>query len=118
MSYALWFDDVAKKQLEKLSRNLAIQGIITKMLHRIKTHGNAAGKIIEPQIGLYEVKSKHPPLRLYYQEEGRIMHIFAIRMKHSQKDQQRTINSIISKIRGLQVYNAFFGYFYGILPSA
>ena len=36
------------------------------MLDKTEELGPGAGKLLDPKLGLYEVKSKKPPIRLYF----------------------------------------------------
>ena len=65
-NYTLVFDDVMVKQLKKSAKNQHIKEILTKMLDKLELSGPDAGELLDSQLFLYEVKIKHPPIRLYY----------------------------------------------------
>ena len=64
--YTLVFDDVMVKQLKKAGKNQHIKEILTKMLDKLELSGPDVGELLDTQLSLYEVKIKHPPLRLYF----------------------------------------------------
>ena len=100
MRYKLIFDKVILKQLKNASRDKQIKTILTKMLDKIEELGPRAGKILDPQLGIYEVKAKHPPIRLYFRHIGEMVeiYIFEYDMKKSPKHQKNIIKKIVSKI--------------------
>ncbi len=61
-NYTLVFDDVIIKQLKKAAKNRHIQEILAKMLDKLELSGLNAGELLDPQLSLYEVKLKHPPI--------------------------------------------------------
>ncbi|GBE18672.1 hypothetical protein BMS3Abin16_01278 [archaeon BMS3Abin16] len=61
------FDTLILDQLKRLGRELRIKRLdISKMLDKTEELGPGAGKLLDPKLGLYEVKSKKPPIRLYF----------------------------------------------------
>jgi len=72
------------------------------MLNRIEESGPMAGKLLDSQLSLYEVKAMRPPLRLYYKivEEAKEAYVWEYEMKTSQGKQHKTIQRIKGKIRG------------------
>ncbi len=94
--YILIFDDIILKQLQKEALNNHIQKILTKMLDKIELLGPYAGELLDTKLFLYEVKNKHPPLRLYYKhkKENDEIYIFEFEMKTSPQKQKKTISRL------------------------
>ena len=92
-NYTLVFDDVMIKQLKKAAKNQHIKKILTKMLDKLELSGPDAGELLDSQLSLYEVKIKHPPLRLYYKHNKSTneMYVFEFEMKTSPEKQKATI---------------------------
>lgn len=99
MDYKLIFDDVIIKQLKKIAKNNHVKNIITKMLDRLELLGPLAGKLLDSKLFIYEIKNKHPPIRLYFKhnENTNEIYVFEFEMKTSEKEQQRTIDKIKKK---------------------
>ena len=99
-NYNLVFDEVILKQLKKLERDIRTKQIISKILDKIEELGPDAGNLIDSRLKIYEVKRKHPPIRLYYKiiEEKKEAYIFEYEMKTSHKKQQNIINKIKGKV--------------------
>lgn len=97
--FPLIFDEVILKQLEKVARDERIKDILTRMFNKIELVGPYAGKLLDPQISLYECKNKHPPLRLYFKHDKDTdeIYLFKFEMKTSEKKQQKTIENIKMK---------------------
>ena len=101
--YTLVFDDVIAKQLKKAAKNQHIKEILTKMLDKLEFSGSDAGELLDSQLALYEVKIKHPPIRLYYKHNKSTneIYVFEFEMKTSPEKQKATIirlkNKTISK---------------------
>ena len=91
--FTLVFDDVMIKQLKKAAKNQHIKKILTKMLDKLELSGPDAGELLDSQLSLYEVKIKHPPLRLYYKHNKSTneMYVFEFEMKTSPEKQKATI---------------------------
>jgi len=96
MSYELVFDKEMIRQLQELARNKGIKDILVKMLDKIEVMGPRAGKLLDVRMGIYEVKAKSPPIRLYYRyiRGNNEIYIFEYNMKSSAKKQQSIINRI------------------------
>ena len=94
--YTLFFDDIIIKQLKRVSKNKNIKTIITKMLNKIELVGPTIGKLIDSQLFIYELKNKHPPLRLYFKHNKQTdeIYVFEFEMKTSKEKQQTTIKRI------------------------
>ncbi len=99
-SYRLIFDEVIVHQLKKVAKNPNVREILTKAFNRIEKLGPQAGNLIDSQLKLYEIKTKRPPIRLYYKHNllTNEMYIFEYEMKTSEQKQQSTINKIKDKI--------------------
>ena len=70
------------------------------MLDKIEILGTNAGKLLDSKLFLYEVKNKHPPIRLYFKPKvnSNQIYIFEFEMKTSEKKQRQTINKLKKKI--------------------
>ncbi len=101
VNYTLVFDWVMLEQLKKLEKDAHTKEIISKILDKIEELGPNAGNLIDPRLKIYEVKRKHPPIRLYYKivEEKKEAYIFEYEMKTSSEKQKETINKIKSKLK-------------------
>ena len=99
--YNLVFDEVMLNQLKKLEKDAHTKEIISKILDKIEELGPNAGSLIDSRLKIYEVKRKHPPIRLYYKiiEEVKEAYIFEYEMKTSKEKQKGTINKIRSKLK-------------------
>jgi len=97
--YTLVFDDVMIKQLKKAAKNQHIKEILTKMLDKLELSGPDAGELLDPQLSLYEIKIKHPPLRLYYKHNKLTneIYVFEFEMKTSPEKQKVTIIKLKKK---------------------
>ena len=99
MDYKLIFDEVMLKQLKKVDKNKQIKDIISKMFDKIEEKGSDAGQLIDSRLRIYEMKSKHPPIRLYYKlAQNEEIYVFEYEMKTSEKKQRTTIEKIKDKI--------------------
>ncbi len=63
--YLVVFDEEVKKNLQKLILESSSQDLIRRWLDELEKIGPAAGKLLDNHFWLYEMKNKHPPLRLY-----------------------------------------------------
>ena len=93
------FDEVVKIKLEKSISKSEFRDIIKQWLDKLEDQGPAAGKLLDNHIWLYELKNKHPPLRLYFHHHkstNKII-IFEIEMKTSKQKQQGTITRLFKK---------------------
>ena len=102
--YTLVFDDIIIKQLKKVAKNQHIKNILTKMLDKLEYSGADAGDLLDSQLFIYEIKNKHPPIRLYFKHNRQTdeIYVFEFDMKISQERQQITIEKIRQKARGLK----------------
>jgi hypothetical protein len=94
------FDDYVKKKFEKIITKGSYREIIKNWLDSLEETGPAAGKLLDNHVWLYELKNKHPPLRLYfyYQKSTKKVIIFEVEMKTSPLKQQKTIEKIRKRI--------------------
>jgi len=94
--FKLIFDEVILKQLKKAGKNNAIREILSKILNKIEELGPRAGKLLDSQLHIYEVKMKNPPIRLYYKYniQNNEIYVFEYEMKTSEEKQKRTIEKI------------------------
>lgn len=99
--YVLIFDAVMLAQLKKLGEQRQLRVLLAKMLDKMETLGPRAGQLIDSQLFLYEIKAKHPPLRLYYRHvrETDELHVFEYEMKTSPEKQRRTIHRLRQNLR-------------------
>ena len=99
-NYELKFDSVILKQISKISKNRHLSGLLSKIFDKIAEHGTSIGKLLDPQIGVYEIKMKHPPLRLYYVRKANSneIRILEYGMKTSYEKQQLMIDRILGKL--------------------
>jgi len=102
--YALVFDDVMVKQLKKAAKNQHVKEILSKMLDKLESLGADAGDLLDSRLFIYEIKNKHPPIRLYFKHNKQTdeLHVFEFEMKTSQKKQQSTIDKVKQKARSLK----------------
>ena len=98
-NYNLVFDDVMVKQLKKAAKNQHIKEILTKMLDKLELSGPDAGELLDSQLSLYEVKIKHPPIRLYFKHNKLTneIYVFEFEMKTSPEKQKATIIKLKKK---------------------
>lgn len=94
--FKLVFDEIILTQLKKLGEKESLKIILSKILDKLETLGPRAGKLIDTHLFIYEVKLKHPPLRLYYKhvKETNELYVFEYELKTSEEKQQRTIRKI------------------------
>lgn len=94
--YTLIFDDIILKQLQKEAPHNHVKEIFTKMLDKIELLGLYAGELRDSKLFLYEVKNKHPPLRLYYKhkKDTNEIYVFEFEVKTSPQKQKKTISRL------------------------
>ncbi len=87
------------KQLRKAAKNNQIKQILTKMLDKVEESGPDAGKLLDSKLFIYEIKSMHPPIRLYFKHNLSTaeIYVFEFEMKTSEAEQQKTIDRIRKK---------------------
>lgn len=98
-NYSLVFDDVMIKQLKKAAKDQHIKEILAKMLDRLEFSGPDAGNLLDSQLFIYEIKIKHPPVRLYfkYNKPKNEIYVFEFEMKTSPEKQKTTIRKLKRK---------------------
>ena len=64
--YSLIYDKVIIKQLKKAAKNQQIKNILTKIQNKIEVLSPLAGILLDSKLFIYEVKNKHPPIRVYF----------------------------------------------------
>ncbi len=102
--YQLVFDNVIIKQLKKIAKNNKIKEILTKMLDKLEVAGPYVGDLLDSKLFIYEIKNKHPPIRLYFKHNNKTdeIYVFEFEMKTSKKKQKKTINKIRHKSKKLK----------------
>jgi mRNA-degrading endonuclease RelE of RelBE toxin-antitoxin system len=102
-NYKLVFDEVILSQLKKSGKNKQIRDILSDMLNKIEDLGPRAGQLLDSGVFIYEIKSKRPPIRLYYKhlKATNEIYLFEYEMKTSEEKQKRTIFNLRNKIRRL-----------------
>ena len=102
--YELIFDKVIIKQLKKESKNQRIKQILTDMFDRLELIGPTAGKLLDPKLHIYEVKSKKPPIRMYfkYKQDTKEIYVFEYQIKTSEDKQDKKLGQIKKKAMDLE----------------
>ena len=102
--YTLIFDKVMIAQLKKLGEDQNVRNLLVKMFDKMEILGPRAGDLIDSQLFLYEMKSKHPPLRLYYWHNkiNDELYVFEYEMKTSSHKQEKTISKLKRKLPPLR----------------
>ena len=102
--YNLVFDDIMIKQLKKAAKNNIIKEILTKMLDRLEFSGPDSGNFLDSQLFIYEMKNKHPPIRLYFKHNKQTneIYVFEFEMKTSPEKQRQTIKKVRQKAGSLE----------------
>lgn len=97
--FKLVFDEVMLGQLKKLGQDQKLRELLTKSFNKMELLGPRAGKLVDSHLFIYEIKLKHPPLRLYYahMRETDELYVFEYEMKTSENKQQKTIAKIKQK---------------------
>ena len=95
--YVLAFDKIIIKQLKKVDQQ--IKNILSKMFDKLELAGPNAGELLDSKFHIYEIKNKHPPIRLYFKHNimTNEIYIFEFEMKTSPEKQQATIEKIKTK---------------------
>jgi mRNA-degrading endonuclease RelE of RelBE toxin-antitoxin system len=98
--YVLVFDEVILKQLKKVAKQNNIKVILSKMFDKLELGGPSFGKLLDSKIHIYEIKNKHPPIRLYFKHEieKNEIYVFEFEMKKSEKKQNETIQKLKNKL--------------------
>lgn len=106
------FDDKGIKRLRKLSKNESLKSIIKKMLDKAEIAGSSVAKLIDNKFQLYELKSKSPSIRIYFQfdKPANKLNFLDVEIKKSKNKQQKTISSLKKRIKN-QDFFLFFLHF-------
>lgn len=64
--FTLVFDEIMRNQLLKDGKDANLQGLLARVFDKLEEKGPDAGKLIDSQLFIYEIKNKHLPLRLYF----------------------------------------------------
>ncbi|HIH11704.1 TPA: hypothetical protein HA241_05925 [Candidatus Woesearchaeota archaeon] len=102
-AFPLVFDEVMIKMLRKAAKNKQLKEILKSMLDGVEEKGPEAGKLLDSHLFIYEIKNKHPPLRLYFKHniQTNEIYIFEFEMKTSEEKKQLTISKIKFKAQNL-----------------
>ena len=94
--YKVVFDEYVRDKLQKAINKSDYKEIIKQWLDLLEVKGPLAGKLLDNHIWLYEMKNKHPPLRLYFyhQKSTDKIIIFELEMKTSKLKQKKTIGKL------------------------
>lgn len=94
--FLIIFDEVMLSQLKKLGKNQELKTRISKMLDKIEVMGPRAGKLLDAKLSIYEVKSKRPPIRLYFKhvKNTNEIYVFEYEIKTSAERQWDTIEKL------------------------
>ena len=103
MVFKIVFDKFIVNQLNKLRKNNQLRQRISSMFDKIEEHGSDAGKLIDLGLLIYEIKSKRPPIRLYFKIAGDEIYIIKYEVKKGDKKQKTTINKIKGLFRNLNL---------------
>jgi len=103
VTFPLVFDDVMIKQLQKAAKNQQLKEILRNMLDELEEKGPQAGKLLDSHLFIYEIKNKHPPIRLYFKHNLQTseIYVFEYEMKTSEEKQKLTIAKIRFKVGNL-----------------
>jgi hypothetical protein len=102
--YSLVFDEEILKQLKKAGKDHKTKEILSKMMNRLEIMGPYIAKLIDSHLHVYEMKTKHPPVRMYFKHklETDEIYLFEYEMKTSEKKQKDTIKRIKRKSENLK----------------
>jgi len=91
------------KQLQKAAKNQQLKEILRNMLDELEEKGPQAGKLLDSHLFIYEIKNKHPPIRLYFKHNLQTseIYVFEYEMKTSEEKQKLTIAKIRFKVGNL-----------------
>lgn len=94
--FKLHFTKKATKQLLKLSKNKSVFEILQTAFDSLEEKGADVGKLLDVKTGLFELKRKRPPLRIYYGVEMSKVIIIEIEFKKSTRGQNVLISKLMS----------------------
>ncbi len=97
--FILVYDEVMLEQLKKLGEDASLRALLSKMFDKMELLGPRAGQLVDSHLFIYEIKSKQPPIRLYYKyvKETDELYVFEYEMKTSEKKQKKTIHKLRKK---------------------
>ena len=74
------------------------------MLDKLEFAGPDGGGLLDSQLSIYEVKLKHPPIRLYFKHNKSTneIYVFEFEMKTSPEKQKAIIKKLKQKASGLK----------------
>ena len=98
--YNLVFDEVIIKQLKKAAKNGVVKQLLISLLDKLEEKGPEAGELLDSNLFIHELKTKHPPIRLYFvpSPNSNEIKVFEFEMKTSPEKQKETINKLRKKI--------------------
>ncbi len=98
--YNLIFDDVITRQLKKAAKNGVVKQRLISLLDKLEEKGPEVGELIDSNLSVYELKAKHPPIRLYFvpSPNSKEIKVFEFEMKTSPEKQKETINKLRKRI--------------------
>lgn len=90
------YDEVMLAQLKKLGEDANLRQVLSDMFDKMEFLGPRAGELVDSHLFIYEMKSKRPPVRLYYKhmKETDELYVFEYEMKTSEKKQEKTIHKL------------------------
>ena len=73
------------------------------MLDELEEKGSQTGKLVDSHLFIYEIKNKHPPLRLYFKHniQTNEIYVFEYEMKTSEEKQKLTLTKIRFRARNI-----------------
>lgn len=108
------FSTQLKDELKVLARsNGNLYNRIRKLSKKLEEAGVAAGQLLDTEVWLYELKSKRPPIRLYYtaSKTGNPVFLIGYELKKDSQQQQKTIVQLSARLRDRRTYiRRSFGY--------
>ena len=74
------------------------------MLDRLEFLGPDSGNLLDSQLFIYEMKNKHPPIRLYFKHNKQTneIYVFEFEIKTSPEKQRQTIKKVRQKAGSLE----------------
>lgn len=100
--------------MKKTARNNQVKIIFFRMLDSIEEKGPAAGKLLDSQLRIYETKSMHLSIRLYFKHKLQTneIYVFEYEIKTSNQKQRSTIDRIKEKILKSKLFLNIFSHPY------
>ena len=66
MNFIIQYDKKVVHELHKLRHHDDLAATYLHLLQKLEQLGPRAGKLLDEHLHVYEVREKHPPLRLYF----------------------------------------------------